>query len=88
MNAIGTYLPCGRPAAAPRREEAPSPPTIPMGPNPRLRIEPALGLVVVEFLDTSGKVRQSAPTEAALEAYRRAQRFGVPQMEKPPGGNP
>ena len=88
MNPIGTYLPSGRPAPAPRREEAPRPPTVPMSPNPRLRIDPALGIVVMEFLDATGKVRQSAPTEAALEAYRRAQRFGVPQMENPPGGKP
>ena len=88
MNPIGTYLHSGRPAAMPRREEPPTPLAAPMGPNPRLRIEPALGMVVVEFLDTAGKIRQSAPTEAALEAYRRAQRFGEPQMEKPPGGKP
>ena len=88
MNAIGTYLPSGRAAAAPRREEPSSPPAAPITPNPRMRIDPALGMVVMEFLDKTGQVRQSAPTEAALEAYRRAQRFGVSQMEKPPGGKP
>jgi len=45
-------------------------------------------MVVMEFLDATGKIRQSAPTEAALEAYRRAQRFGMSQMENPPGGKP
>ena len=88
MNPIGTYRSSGRPAVAPQREEPPIPTVAPISPNPRLRIDPALGMVVMEFLDKTGQVRQSAPTEAALEAYRRAQRFGVSQMEKPPGGKP
>jgi len=88
MNPIDTYRPCGRLAAATRREEPPSPPVAPVRPNPRMRIDPALVIVVTEFLDATGKVRQSAPTEAALEAYRRVQRIGAPQIEKPPGGKP
>lgn len=88
MYPIGTYRPCGRPAKVIRPEDPPSPPSAPMRANPRLRIDPALGLVVMEFLDVAGQVRQSAPTEAVLEAYRRAQISGAPQTEKPPGGKP
>ncbi|MCW3476510.1 hypothetical protein [Limobrevibacterium gyesilva] len=39
-------------------------------PNPSLRIDPALGLVVIEFRDTDGRVANSIPTEHQLEAYR------------------
>ena len=64
MKPIGTYLPTGQPAP-------------PIGPNPRLRLDPALGIVVMEFLDGEGKVARSAPSAAQLEAYRNAQRgFG------------
>jgi hypothetical protein len=33
--------------------------------------------VVLEFLDSGGKVERSAPSQAQLEAYRNAQR-GLP----------
>ncbi|MBS7792629.1 hypothetical protein KTR66_21745 [Roseococcus sp. SDR] len=80
MKPIGTYLPTGLPAApatSPASGPAP-PPAPPIGPNPRLRLDPALGIVVMEFLDAEGKVARSAPSAAQLEAYRNAQRgFGV-----------
>jgi hypothetical protein len=79
MKPIGTYLPSGLPAAptaGPPAAAAP-PPAPPIGPNPRLRLDPALGIVVTEFLDGAGKVARSAPSAAQLEAYRNAQRgFG------------
>lgn len=79
MKPIGTYLPTGlpaTPAASPASGAAP-PTTPPIGPNPRLRLDPALGIVVMEFLDGEGKVARSAPSAAQLEAYRNAQRgFG------------
>ncbi len=81
MTPIRTYLPSGLPAnpraqamAAPA-SQAPPPP--PIGPNPRLRLDPALGVVVMEFLDSAGQVARSAPSEAQLRAYREAQR-GLP----------
>jgi hypothetical protein len=78
MKPIGTYLPSGLPAgppapATPAAAQAPPPPP-PIGPNPRLRLDPALGIVVMEFLDSGGKVERSAPSQAQLEAYRNAQR--------------
>lgn len=80
MKPIGTYLPSGLPAAPPASQSpaaAPPPPAPPIGPNPRLRLDPALGIVVMEFLDGAGKVARSAPSAAQLEAYRNAQRgFG------------
>lgn len=83
MKPIGTYLPTGLPATPPPRPTAaptapPAPALPPIGPNPRLRLDPALGVVVMEFLDSAGKVERSAPSEAQLQAYRRAQRGITP----------
>jgi len=83
MRPIGTYLPSGLPAQAPPQAATPAPaapaaaaaPQLPpIGPNPRLRLDPALGIVVTEFLDSAGKLARSAPNEAQLQAYRNAQR--------------
>lgn len=50
-------------------------------PNPALRFEPSLGLVVLEFLDSSGDVAQSIPTQRQLDAYRA--RIDQPPNELP-----
>jgi hypothetical protein len=42
--------------------------------NPTLRLDPGLALVVIEFRDGAGKVRETIPTEAQLDAYRASQR--------------
>ena len=39
-------------------------------PNPSLRLDPALGLVVIEFRDDRGAVAQTYPSERQLAAYR------------------
>ena len=39
-------------------------------PNPQLRLDPALGLVVIEFRDDAGTVTTSIPSQRQLEAYR------------------
>jgi hypothetical protein len=41
-------------------------------PNPRLRLDSGLGVVVIEFLDAQGDVRTSLPTEREMAAYRAA----------------
>jgi hypothetical protein len=38
--------------------------------NPRLRIDPALNLVVLEFRDEGGDIRSSIPTPREIQAYR------------------
>ena len=48
-------------------------------PSPALRMDPELGLVVLEFRDSRGEVTASAPTSRELEAYRRAARTGAPR---------
>jgi hypothetical protein len=54
------------PAAAP-----PSAASAP-APDPTLRIDGVLGMVVVEFRGADGRVAASIPTERELAAYRRA----------------
>lgn len=68
----------------------------PIAPNPSLRIEPTLGLVVFEVRDGGGEVTRSVPTERELRAYRTAALRGedkpLPaegdQIRNPPGGSP
>jgi hypothetical protein len=57
-----------RPAGPSPAEPQPTPPA----PNPSLRIEPALGVVVVEMRDPTGEVVRSVPTQRELQAYRLA----------------
>ena len=53
-------------AAEAPQQPANSPPL----PNPQLRIEPALNLVVLEFRDKVGEVALSIPSPKQIEAYR------------------
>lgn len=45
-------------------------------PNPSLRVDPSLNIVVLEFRDAAGEVRRSIPTERELATYRAALRRG------------
>ena len=38
--------------------------------NPAFRLDPALGLVVIEFHDDAGKLTRSIPNQRQIEAYR------------------
>ncbi|MBN8891101.1 MAG: hypothetical protein BGP12_21065 [Rhodospirillales bacterium 70-18] len=46
-------------------------------PNPTLRLDPALGMVVIEFRDRHGAVTTSIPTQQQLDAYRTWDRTGT-----------
>lgn len=81
-------------AAAPGRGMAsPNPAaevaSAPALPNPSLRLEPALGLVVMEFRNSAGEVAETIPTQRELEAYRSAARGAAPapQTSSPPAGS-
>jgi hypothetical protein len=39
-------------------------------PSPRMRLDPALGLVVLEFRDARGEITQTLPSARQLAAYR------------------
>ena len=40
-------------------------------PNPTLRLDPALGMVVIEFHDRSGALTTSIPSQRQLAAYQK-----------------
>lgn len=52
-------------------------------PNPTLRLDPQLGVVVVAFHDDQGAVTNTIPTQQQLDAYRTWERTGT---GKPPAG--
>jgi hypothetical protein len=57
-------------------------------PNPSLRLDPALGLVVLEFRSDTGAVTKSIPSQRQLQAYQKwdATHFG-PTPAGAPGAN-
>lgn len=62
-----------QPTPAPPAQASVSTPARPF-PNPTLRLDPTLGMVVIEFRDASGTVKNSIPTQQQLDAYRAAER--------------
>jgi len=52
--------------------EAMSAPAPPVFPNPSLRIDGTLGLVVMEWRDVSGEITSTIPSPRVLAAYRAA----------------
>jgi len=66
--------------------DAASPPADTARPNPSLRLDGALGMVIIEFRSESGAVAASIPTERQLEAYRMWERTG--SGGAPPPGRP
>ncbi|MGG5817556.1 hypothetical protein [Falsiroseomonas sp. HW251] len=60
--------------------EAPPKEVAPPVPNPRLRLDPLLNIVVVEFRDSEGGLH-SLPTAREMQAYRTGQ-------AEPPGTTP
>jgi hypothetical protein len=55
-----------QPAAPPEHVAARSP-----IPNPTLRLDPALGLVVIEFRNHTGAITTSIPSQRQLQAYQK-----------------
>jgi hypothetical protein len=56
----------------------------PAMPNPALRLDPVLGLVVLQFRDDQGEVVATLPTERELAAYRTAgKRAASPAAPQP-----
>lgn len=51
---------------------APGPAQAPWTPNPSLCIDPALGIVILEFHDRPGAVTSTIPTARQIDDYRRA----------------
>jgi hypothetical protein len=64
-------------------ERAAVPPAPPLA-NPRLRLDPALGMVVLEFRGTPGLPERTIPNAQQLAAYRAAALTGAPMPGQPP----
>ena len=78
-------------ARAPRGDSLPQPPagnlaTAPLVSNPSMRLDPSLGLVVLEFRNAQGQLDHSLPTQRELDAYHQAGRVTEPHAAptKPP----
>jgi hypothetical protein len=67
-------------AAGPERDPgaAPPPAAAPVTPNPRLRLDGSLGMVVIEFRDSVGDVANTIPTPRQIAAYRAAAKSDAP----------
>lgn len=88
-------IPAVKPIATPGeipgsgKADVPHPPTAPPAPplahtNPSLRLDPALGLVVIEFRDDAGLVTHSIPSQRQIDAYRMHEQT-PPNPAAPPG---
>lgn len=73
-------MPAARPPTPPTAAEGPS-----MVPNPTLRLDHALSVVVIEFRDWAGQVSWTIPSERELAAYRAA---AARAGDATPGGTP
>ena len=66
----------GEAATEPKTDHLASPPANQTAPpaqsytNPALRLDPALGLIVIEFRNDAGSITSTIPSERQLEAYR------------------
>ena len=67
-----------RAAGPPRDAAALPPPPAPITPNPRLRLDAPLGMVVIEFRDSVGDVAHSVPSPRQIAAYRAAADYDAP----------
>jgi hypothetical protein len=73
---VQSYQPAPTAAAAPKASASPLP-------NPTLRFDAVLGMLVIEFRNDAGDVASSIPTQRQLDAYRL--RFDT---ASPPGSPP
>jgi hypothetical protein len=73
LRAVSTAEPARAALRAPE-EAMPEPPAVatPAVPNPKLRLDGGLGMVVLEFRGKDGEVANSVPSSRAIEAYRAA----------------
>ena len=82
VRAAGPDRVAGAPPPTPNPEVGP--------PNPRLRMDRDLGMVVIEFRDSAGRISNSLPTERELRAYRASVNYGadLPAFMGPGGSDP
>jgi hypothetical protein len=74
----------GEMKSSPTARAPPQPMAAPLPtPNPTLRLDPALGMVVIEFHDTTGALTTSIPSQRQLAAY---QKWSVTHVGPTPSG--
>jgi hypothetical protein len=73
-------------ARAPTRAPAdpPAPAPVQAYINPSLRLDPGLGLVVIEFRNDAGAVTRSIPSKQQIDAYRTHEQTPPGPDGKPP----
>jgi len=77
-------------ASAPAKPAAPAVKPVPLFVNPSFRFDPSVGLMVIEFHDSSDTVTNSIPSQRQLAAYRSHQATppGEQQAMEPPKNLP
>jgi hypothetical protein len=85
MTAAAAAEPAGQAKAVVSVSAVDIKPVTPVEPNPSLELDPALGLVVIQFRNDSGAVTDSIPSERQLAAY---QRWATTQFGPAPTGMP
>lgn len=82
----GTSSGAGSPSPSAAKPKAAEADAASAWPNPSLRLDPALGIIVMEFRNKSGGVESTLPTQRELDAYRSAASRGHPDAgAKEPG---
>lgn len=77
VGATTAVVPHPEPTPAAHRLDPPASPAHGANfPNPSMRLDPALGVVVMTFRDQQGVVTSSIPTQQQLDAYRTWERTG------------
>ncbi len=74
-SSASTIAPAERPRTNPPPPASPALPTS-ATPNPTLRLDPTLGIVVIEFHRTDGEAGSSFPSQRQLQTYRDVQEAG------------
>ena len=77
--ALGPVVPPASRLFPPATPARPHPAAERVLPNPSLRLEPALGLVVIEFRNDTGAIETSYPSQRQLAAYRANELAGIPR---------
>lgn len=83
ISAVGPVIPVSSRTSQTQAAPRPNPTAERVLPNPSLRLEAALGLVVIEFRNDRGTIETSYPSERQLAAYRANELAGRPVPDRP-----
>jgi hypothetical protein len=83
VSVLGPAVPMAGRTAPPPIPARPNPTAERVLPNPTLRLEAALGLVVIEFRNDRGAIENSYPSERQLAVYRANELAGIGKSGQP-----